>query len=128
MNFAEATAYVACTILAALTVFQLALIAGAPLGRYAWGGSHTVLPNRLRVGSVVSIILYGIFSIIVLGKAGLIDIIANDNVINMGIWILTVYFFIGVVMNGISRSKSERAVMTPVALALGISCLLLALG
>ena len=42
-------------ILAALAVFQLALAAGAPLGRFAWGGSHEVLPPRLRVGSLVSI-------------------------------------------------------------------------
>lgn len=32
-----------CAVLAALAVFQVALIAGAPLGRLAWGGQDLVL-------------------------------------------------------------------------------------
>lgn len=45
----------------------------------------------------------------------------------MGIWVLAVYFAVGVVMNGISRSKPERNLMTPVALVLAITTLLIAL-
>ena len=45
-------------LLAALAVFQLLLAMGAPLGRYAWGGQHHVLPMALRVGSVISIVIY----------------------------------------------------------------------
>lgn len=123
----EIFAYVACFILAMLTLFQLALICGAPLGRYAWGGTHTVLPTKLRAGSVISIVLYVVFAVIILSKAGLTDIIAIESIKNVGIWVLTAYFSLGVMMNGISRSKGERAVMTPVALALAVCCLLLAM-
>lgn len=127
MNVPEISAYIACVILAALALFQLALILGAPIGKFAWGGAHTVLPIKLRVGSFVSIILYGIFAIFILGKAGLTSIISDEGIVNVGIWVLTAYFVLGVFMNGISRSKPERALMTPVALVLAVLCLLIAL-
>jgi hypothetical protein len=36
-------AWAAVAVLAGLVVFQLMLIAGRPLGEYAWGGSHRIL-------------------------------------------------------------------------------------
>ncbi len=66
----EFAAYFACFILASLALFQIALIAGAPLGHLAWGGSHKVLPVKLRVGSSIAILLYGIFLVLLLDKAG----------------------------------------------------------
>jgi hypothetical protein len=45
---------------AGLAVFQLALSAGAPLGRAAWGGMSTQLPMSLRLASVVAIFIYGL--------------------------------------------------------------------
>lgn len=127
MNTSEIFAYIACAILVILALFQFALIMGAPLGRYAWGGAHSVLPLKLRIGSLVSIILYGIFATVILSKVGQIDVISDEGVVNVSIWVLTAYFFIGVLMNGISRSKREKAIMTPVALILAIFCLLIAI-
>jgi hypothetical protein len=68
----QVCALAAAAILAVLGVFQLALIAGAPLGRLAWGGQHEVLPPKLRLGSAVSIALYGFFAYIALARAGLV--------------------------------------------------------
>jgi len=122
----EAATLLFCLILAGLAVFQAALIAGAPIGNYAWGGAHTVLPASLKIGSAVSIILYAIFIIIVLSRVEILTLL-NDSVANTGVWVLAVYFYIGVLMNGISRSKSERHLMTPVALVLAITCTIIAL-
>jgi hypothetical protein len=119
-------ALAATAILGALALFQLALIAGAPTGRFAWGGQHRVLPTKLRIGSVVSIVLYAIFAVIILQRANLISIIP-DAITSVGIWILTAYFFLGIVMNAISRSKPERNLMTPVSAVLAVLCLLVAL-
>ena len=119
-------ALAATVILGALAVFQFALIAGAPLGRFAWGGQHRVLPTRLRIGSLVSIVLYAIFAVIILQRADLISVVP-DAIARVGIWILTAYFVLGIVMNGISRSKPERNLMTPVSLVLAVLCLLVAL-
>jgi preprotein translocase subunit SecG len=42
-------------------------------------------------------------------------------------WVMTAYFVLGVIMNGISRSKPERLIMTPTTAALAALYLVLAL-
>jgi hypothetical protein len=120
-------AVVGVVVLAALAVFQLALVGGAPLGRFAWGGQHDVLPARLRVGSLVSIAVYGVVALVLLQAAGAYGVLPRG-LVDVGIWVLTGYFALGVVLNAISRSRAERLVMTPVALVLAVVCLVLALG
>ena len=99
----EIAAIAACTILAALAVFQAALIAGAPIGGFAWGGQHEVLPPRLRIGSAVSIVLYAVFAFVILERAGLAAIFGNPGFAQVACWVLFGYFMLGIVMNGISR-------------------------
>ncbi len=123
----EIAAITAGTVLLCLVIFQIALILGAPIGRFAWGGNNTVLPTNLRVASASSIALYLVFAMFVLGKANVISTPLSGDVLAIGTWILTGYFILGVVMNGMSRSKPERMVMTPVAAALALLFLIVAL-
>ncbi|MBY3552050.1 hypothetical protein [Modestobacter lapidis] len=116
-------AVLACVLLAGLAVFQGALVAGAPLGRFAWGGQHRVLPTGLRIGSVVSIALYALFAVVLVAAAR-----PSTGVPDVAIWVLAGYFLLGVGLNAISRSRPERLAMTPVALVLAICCLVVALG
>ena len=121
-------AVVAYVLLAALALFQIALAAGAPLGHLAWGGKHRVLPHGLRIGSAVSVLLYGIIAwIIATAVAGVDrfgDYLPPEN---WAIWVLTAYFGVGVIANLASRSRPERFVMTPVAAVLCACCLVIAL-
>lgn len=117
-------AIVALAVLILLTIFQLALIAKAPLGEFAWGGQYKVLPKKLRASSVVSILLYAIFALFISLKAGLLNLSDNTTVITVGMWIFTVYFFLGIIVNVISRSKKERLVMAPVSAILAVCFLL----
>jgi hypothetical protein len=113
-------AVVVCVVLSGLAVFQLALVAGAPLGRFAWGGGQAVLSPVFRVGSAVSVVAYAVMAWLVwraVGQPG-----------NWWIWVLTAYFGVGVAMNAASRSRQEQVVMTPVALLLAVGCLVVALG
>ncbi|GAA4754056.1 hypothetical protein GCM10023328_41770 [Modestobacter marinus] len=119
-------AVVGVVLLGCLAVFQVSLIAGAPLGRFAWGGQHVVLPRGLRIGSAVSIVLYGVFAALLLQVAGALDVLPRG-VADVAIWVLTGYFTLGVLMNAASRSRRECLVMTPVALVLALVCLVLAL-
>lgn len=123
----EIAAIAACVVLAALAVFQLVLIAGAPIGRFAWGGQHAVLPTRLRIGSAVSIMLYILFAIVILERAGFLTLFGAPFV-HVAAWVLFGYFALGVVMNGISRSRPERNLMTPVSLLLAVLVLLVSIG
>ena len=113
-------------ILSLLAVFQLALALGAPLGHFAWGGQHRVLPGRLRIGSLVSIVVYAIIAVLALDRVGLIDVVP-DVVSTVGMWVVFAYFVIGIPLNAISRSKPERYVMTPVVTVLAVLSLLVAL-
>jgi hypothetical protein len=116
-----------CVILAVLAVLQLALIFGAPIGRFAWGGQHRVLPMKLRIGSAVSIVIYAIIALLALDRAGLVDIVP-EVVSTVGMWVVFAYFALGIGMNAISRSKPERYTMAPVSALLAVLSLLVALG
>ena len=119
-------AVVGALLLGGLAVFQVLLIAGAPLGRFAWGGQNVVLPVGLRIGSAVSVALYAVFAVLMLQAAGAFSVFP-DGAAAVGIWALTGYFVLGVAMNAASRSRPERLVMTPVTLTLAAVCLTLAL-
>jgi hypothetical protein len=120
-------AIVLTIILAVLAIFQAALALGAPIGRYAWGGQHRVLPLRLRIGSVASILIYALIVVIAFDRLGAIDVFPEPfSVIAM--WVIFGYFTLGIFMNGISRSKPERNVMTPVCIVLSVLSLFIALG
>jgi hypothetical protein len=115
-------------ILGALAVFQIALIAGAPLGHFAWGGQDRVLPSSKRIGSVISIVLYGVIAAIALLRSGVIPGWNEALGVIIAMWVIFAYFAAGILLNAISRSIPERAVMTPTVAVLAALALLVALG
>jgi hypothetical protein len=122
----ELAALAASTLLFGLVIFQWLLIIGKPLGKFAWGGKHAILPTPLRVASAFSIILYGWFALIILSHAGVTSVFTGEWV-GLVCKILSGYFFLGVLMNAISRSKAERNVMTPLASLLALLFLYVAI-
>jgi hypothetical protein len=118
-------AIVLTVLLGLLAVFQLALAAGAPLGRFAWGGRHRVLPPALRTGSVISVLIYALIALLALDRADVIDVLPAI-VSQIGMWIVFGYFIIGIAMNAISRSKPERYTMTPLVIVLAALSLIVA--
>lgn len=114
-------------ILGALAIFQLALALGAPLGRFAWGGQHRVLPARLRLGSAVAIAIYALIVVIALDRIGAIDVFP-DLFVTIAMWVVFAYFALGIVLNAASRSKSERVVMVPVTIVLAVLSFCIAMG
>lgn len=118
----------ACFILCLLALFQIALALGAPLGKFAWGGNARVLPARLRIGSIVSVLLYAFIAIILLDRTGLTQVLRNGAFVQVAVWVVFAYFVLGILMNAISRSKRERYTMTPVTIALAALSLVVAIG
>lgn len=113
-------------MLAGLVCFQLLLAAGLPLGHYAWGGAHRVLPRALRISSVLTTVIYVLAAVIILEAANIIDLVASAELPRTAVWILAGFFGIGVVMNAVSRSAKERR-MSFVALSLSVLCVVVAL-
>lgn len=115
----ELAAFFAVLILAGFAVFQILLALGRPLGRFAWGGKYPeALPTQFRVASFIAVFLYAFFAFVLLNQAGVIEVVASEGWTKIALWAVTIYLFIGMLMNAISRSKSERMVMTPLTLVL----------
>lgn len=127
MTPADIAAIALCVLLGALAVFQIALVFGAPLGHFAWGGADRVLPRGKRIGSAVSIVLYAVFAWVFLMRAGLASPVLPEIVVDIAAWVIVGYFALGIPLNAISRSKPERYTMTPVLIVLLALALVVAL-
>lgn len=114
-------------ILALLAVFQIALAAGAPWGRLAWGGAYEVLPAKLRIGSLVSVLIYVVIAAVAFARVGAFDILPRNFAV-IAMWVVFGYFTLGILMNAASRSRPERLVMVPTTIVLAVLSLLIALG
>lgn len=117
-----AAAIATCVLLGVLAVFQALLACRAPLGRFAWGGQHEVLPTRLRVGSLAAILAYGAIGWAVLARAGQLGSGSGSGsghgVLRVATWVIAGYFLVGAAGNLASRSRDERLVMTPFCVVL----------
>ena len=129
MNIAYASTWIVILALAAVSLFQIALILGAPMGEYAFGGQNPgKLSVKFRVLSVITLLV----SLGIIGHmfaqldylpkllpAGL-NAAAN--------WAIFALNLLGFVMNSITRSKKERDMWVPVALLLAVASFFVALG
>lgn len=92
--------------------FQLALAAGAPWGRAAYGGTHHgTLPTRLRAISGVAAVGYGTAAALIVSDVG------STGARVRAFTGLSTLMGIGTVANGASRSPVERALWTPLTAA-----------
>jgi hypothetical protein len=121
-------AVVAAIGLIGLAIFQLALALGAPLGRAAWGGSHTYLPVGLRVASGVAVLFWVLMALMVLRRGGYRVRPFSLPVSRVGTWVLVGVLSLGALANLASRSPWERFGWGPVALILAVLCLVVARG
>jgi len=74
---------------------------------------------------VAAIGLYGVFALLVLDRAGVVDLLPAA-VARVGAWVLVGYLVLGTVMNALSRSRREALVMTPTSLLLAACVLVVA--
>lgn len=68
-------AWLFVALLAALAIVQIAVAAGAPLGRFTWEARTRVLPAGLRVAAVVSILIYAVMAALALDRAGAVALL-----------------------------------------------------
>jgi hypothetical protein len=120
-----ACALAAAAILLGLACLQALLAVGRPLGRFAWGGAHEVLPPRLRLASALSIMLYGAIALVLLDAADVVDPLPGSWT-GTAAWVLAGFFLVSVALNAASRSRHERRTGTPVALVLCLLCVAIA--
>jgi len=98
-----------------IAFFQVALIAGAPLGRYTQGGRHDgALPASGRVIAAVSIPLVVLQGLAILAAAGFPGL---DWPRWTG-WAALALSVVTAVLNTITPSEKERAVWSPITIVM----------
>ena len=128
MSIVVIAALVQALIALAVTVFQIALVAGAPWGEYTMGGQHPgKLPGQFRITAAVSAIIMIAQSGHYLAQAGILSPALSpfqNTIVN---WFWFGFAVLGLIVNSISRSKKERNTWVPVLPVSTICTLLVAL-
>ncbi|HVR34088.1 MAG TPA: hypothetical protein VMS74_15435 [Acidimicrobiia bacterium] len=119
-------ATIAVGLIAVVSAFQLGLVAGAPWGAAAWGGTHPgTLPPRLRAASAGSVVILAVMAWILLARDGAVDTSVASGVVAVAAWVVTAYFAFGTVVNAVSPSRVERW-WSPVSLIAAIASTIVA--
>lgn len=115
-------AIIAVVLFTGMSVFQLLLVLGLPFGSQAYGGKYEKLPSKMKIASLIGIVIFIFASLSVLERAELITIFNNPMFVTVIVWIIAVYLAFITLMNAISKSKWEKLIMTPISLTLAICC------
>ncbi|WP_420325534.1 hypothetical protein [Mameliella sp.] len=108
-------AHLYATVCLAIVFFQLALIGGAPLGRWTQGGRHEgALPLTGRVVAAVSVPVVLFQAVAILSAAGFPGL----GWPRWSGWVALGVSGLSAVLNGITPSQKERAVWFPVMLVM----------
>jgi hypothetical protein len=110
-----------------MTVFQILLAAGLPLGSAAFGGANPVLSSKLRVASAISAMLFFAALYVVIARGGLLGKVGSSWPVHSAIWAFAVVFALSALANVVSQSRWERLFMAPFALVLAICCVVLSI-
>ena len=128
MNIVVIAALIQAVIALGVAIFQIALVAGAPLGEYTMGGQHPgKLPGQFRVTAAVSAIIMVAQSGHFLAQAGILNPALSPGQNAIVNWFWFGFAVLGLIVNSISRSKKERNTWVPVLLVSAICTLLVAL-
>jgi len=120
-------AIIAVVLFTGMSIFQLLLVLGLPFGRLAYGGKYEKLPSKMKITSLISIVIFIFASLSVLERAEIIIILNNPMFVTAFVWIIAVYLAFNTLMNAISKSKWEKLIITPISLTLAICCFLVVL-
>ncbi|WP_225752824.1 hypothetical protein [Actinotalea sp. Marseille-Q4924] len=118
-----AAAGLAAALLMGLVVFQVALAAGAPWGRAAYGGAAARVPGRLRASSAVAAVVWAGVLLVVLRRAGYaVWAPLPDSWLPTATVLVVVLLVVACVLNAITPSRLERAIWLPVSVLLLAAC------
>jgi hypothetical protein len=113
----QVVAVICSVILAALAIFQVVLLAGAPLARFAWGGEDHYLQPQFRRFALLTVAgcLIGVFAALQGAGIGLaIPVLVSQLVC----YLYAAACFGAFILTARSRSLTERRLMLPVFVVL----------
>lgn len=125
-EYIKLLAIIVALICFGVSIFQMLLVLGLPLGDYAWGGKYRVLPMKLRISSVISFVVLSFIGFIYLQNVNVVNTslgVLNNKVF---IWIFSVLFALNSVGNLCSKSKKEKLIMTPITIIATVLSIIIA--
>ena len=123
----QAAANVATVLFAVSMLLQLLLAVGALPISMAWGGTQVELTVRLRIASLVAVVVLGLFAYVIRLRAGLLGNPPVPLLVKVLAWVITLFLALNTLGNFASKSVAERAVFGTTTLLLAVACLLVSL-
>ncbi len=112
----------------ATALFQLALVLGAPMGEYAYGGQMPgKLPIQYRVSSAVSFVLLLAIAGHYLAQLGVVPKLLSPELNQWVNWGLIGFAAAAAVMNNITKSAKEKRLWGSTTIAMLIAAIVVAL-
>lgn len=113
----------------ATALFQIAIVLGAPLGEYSYGG-RTVgkLPSRYRISSFFSVLLLAAIAGHYLALLGVFQPLIDSGLLSIANWVLVGFAALAALLNNITRSAKEKRLWGGVTLAMLLASIIVALG
>lgn len=112
----------------ATALFQLAIVLGAPLGEYAFGGQRTgKLPIGFRIASLVSLLLMLMLAGHFLAQLGALPTLLDPNLNSLANWVVVGFNALSALMNNITKSKKERKLWGGTTIAMLIASIVVVL-
>lgn len=127
VSIVRVSANIATILFGIVILIQLLLAAGVLPVTMAWGGRQEVLTPGLRIASVVSAIILGLFAYIIRRRAGLMGGGGTSVWIKVLAWIVTGYMAFNTFTNLTSQSTTERVVFGSITSILTILCLVVSI-
>jgi len=114
MTIVRTAAIVLAALLFGLALFQLALAAGVPWGRAAFGGFTERPGTSLRVSAAVATVIWAAAALIVLRRAGLaVWSPLPSGWVPVAAWAIVGVLALSIAVNAVSPSVLEKAIWIP---------------
>lgn len=107
-----------------LTIFHILILANVLPPDIVWG-SRLEGPEQLLMMELIALVVTILFFLIIILKVSKTS--KYRILINIGVWIIFIYFSLNVIGNLASTNSIEKAVLTPVALVMAFFALRLAI-
>jgi hypothetical protein len=113
-------------LLAGLLILHIFILAGILSFDLVWGGNIEFKSDMIKL-ELVALITTLLFLMTTTYKLKYLRKEMNSNIINIGIWIMFIYFTLNIVGNLVAKTGGERMIFTPVSILLSLFSLRLAL-
>ena len=114
-------------LLILLSVFHLLVVFSIIPSSIVWGGQTGNSTSNLVVLELVSLLITLVFILIIALKSGYLKINKFTKSINIGVWVIGVFFLLNTIGNITSAVMIENLVFGPLTLIMAILALRLAL-